>query len=288
MISLIICSRKQDVSAELKENIRRTIGTEYELVVIDNSDSSKSIFSAYNEGAARATGDFFCFMHEDILYRTVDWGRNVIRSFEDETVGLIGIAGGKYLPPFPGYWFSNPDDRCINIIQHSGKGDAAVHDYVNEAAADSTDVVAVDGVWFCIRKNLFERISFDEAYYSGFHIYDLDICMQVLAAGYRCRVVYDILIEHFSIGNGGRTWLDSALRFVDKWRGSLPVKTTDFSWSPSRKKACWRALAEVLERMEAFGYPQRTIRRTALSAIPGIPLTKSRHMRRVFRSLFRH
>ena len=46
MISCIICSRKSDISAELKQNIQDTIGTDYELVIIDNSHSQYSIFSA--------------------------------------------------------------------------------------------------------------------------------------------------------------------------------------------------------------------------------------------------
>ncbi len=68
MISLIICSRKSDISNSLKENIERTIGTDYELIVIDNSTNKYSIFSAYNEGVRRSKGDILCFMHEDILY----------------------------------------------------------------------------------------------------------------------------------------------------------------------------------------------------------------------------
>ena len=74
LISLIICSRKADISEELKQNIAETIGCEYELCVIDNSRNEYSIFSAYNEGVRRAKGDILCFMHEDVLFRTNKWG----------------------------------------------------------------------------------------------------------------------------------------------------------------------------------------------------------------------
>lgn len=56
MISCIICSRRLDISAELKENIASTIGREYELVVIDNSKNERSIYGAYNHGVINSTG----------------------------------------------------------------------------------------------------------------------------------------------------------------------------------------------------------------------------------------
>ena len=70
MISCIICSRRPDISAELKENIASTIGCEYELVVIDNSKNEYSIFSAYNEGVRRAKGDILCMR----IYCTIHKG----------------------------------------------------------------------------------------------------------------------------------------------------------------------------------------------------------------------
>ena len=74
MLSLIICSRTPKISNKLEKNIAETIGCEYELVVIDNSQNKYSIFSAYNEGVKRARGSVLCFMHDDIIYKTANWG----------------------------------------------------------------------------------------------------------------------------------------------------------------------------------------------------------------------
>lgn len=285
MISIIICSRTPDISAELRENIELTVGIDHEIVVVDNSASSYSIFSAYNAGVTRSSGDILCFMHDDVRMVETNWGSKVLCHFDDGNVGLIAIAGGKYLPSFPCYWFNSTNDRYINIIQHSQIDGSTVHDYVNPESVDSTDVVSVDGVWFCIRRTLFDRISFDEATYSGFHIYDLDICMQILACGSRCKVVYDILLEHLSIGNGGQLWMDAALLFVDKWKKALPAFSTDFRWTTFRKKNCWRAFADSLERMQRFGYDNKFVKRLIFSAIPQMPFTLSRNMVRVFRAL---
>ena len=75
MISIVVCSRYPKIDVSLEKNIRDTIGdVQYEIVWIDNSHNQYSIFEAYNEGVSRSKGDYLCFMHEDIVYWSHDWG----------------------------------------------------------------------------------------------------------------------------------------------------------------------------------------------------------------------
>ena len=83
MISIIICSRFQSISKELKDNIENTVGVVHEIICIDNSKSQYDIFSAYNEGVKRSQYPLLCFMHEDILHYTSDWGKLLINHFRD-------------------------------------------------------------------------------------------------------------------------------------------------------------------------------------------------------------
>ena len=92
MISIIICSRFQSISKKLKDNIENTVGVVHEIICIDNSKSQYDIFSAYNEGVKRSQYPLLCFMHEDILHYTNDWGKLLINHFRDLKVGLIGIS----------------------------------------------------------------------------------------------------------------------------------------------------------------------------------------------------
>lgn len=50
MISIIICNRKKVLDPKLENNIKSTIGIEYEIINIDNSDNRYNIFQAYNKG----------------------------------------------------------------------------------------------------------------------------------------------------------------------------------------------------------------------------------------------
>ncbi len=221
MISIIICSRNIDISDDLKSNILTKIGIEYELIVIDNSENRYSIFSAYNEGIKRAKYPYLCFMHEDILYEVKDWGFKVIDYFEDEKVGMIGVAGTPYYPKLPGnYWTSG---IYSGKVTHSVKGEqnqtiaSWIHDTTNP-----NEVLMLDGVWFCIPKKLFDFISFDDKKYSGFHFYDLDISMQVKRLGYRILTVFDIDIVHFSKGSINKEWVSGSFVFFKKWKKYFP------------------------------------------------------------------
>jgi len=226
MISIIICSRNKDISQNLKDNIADTIGIEYELLVIDNSKNKHSIFSAYNEGVRRAQYPYLCFMHEDILFHTQDWGQTIKRHFEDETIGLIGFAGTNYLPKVPTYWFTSPFISEYNLTNDGGKSIECFHsDFFHEKTI--VDVVACDGFCMFIRKELFNEILFDEKTFTGFHYYDMDICMQVLAIKYRVCVCKDVLIEHFWSENkvkaGMNYFIFNQDLFFNKWKSYFPI-----------------------------------------------------------------
>ena len=234
MISCIICSRRPDISAELKENIESTIGCEYELVVIDNSKNDYSIFSAYNEGVHRAKGDMLCFMHEDILYHTKGWGIKVAEYFvQYPKAGLIGAAGTHYLSSIPSGWWE-AEILSGNLIQgYSENGVYKTrHDYWANSRNNPTRVVAVDGLWMCIPRKMFEEIRWDDINLNGFHGYDIDMSLQIWKASYEVHIVWDVLIEHKSPGVVDVSFYDSYKHLWTKWTDCLPlVKGSNISAS---------------------------------------------------------
>jgi len=226
MISIIICSRHTDISEELKVNIQATIGLEYELVIIDNSKNKYSIFQAYNEGVRRAKYPYLCFMHEDILYHTQDWGEKVVEHFKDEKVGLIGTIGSHFLPKTPSGWYQSKVTSGGGLVSVSKNGKIElerVGDYTHLKDQLSIEAVAIDGLWFCTPKSIFSIVYFDEQNFKGFHCYDLDICLQIRKAGFQVRIISDILLDHStSTGKFPIEWVKNTLLFFNKWEKDLP------------------------------------------------------------------
>jgi hypothetical protein len=230
-ISIIICSRYRDVKNELKNNINKTIGTDYELIVIDNFEGEYSIFSAYNEGAKRAEYPFLCFMHDDIMFHTSGWGLKVLQHLKDPKVGIIGIAGSHYAPRMPGSHWSCSGITSCNVI-HNIKGEISNELWTYfDSNKISKQAVILDGLWLCISRETMNKIKFDNITFSGYHYYDSDICLQSKKMNYENIIVLDIKIEHFSLGNRDKSWLSNSIIFFKKWGKDLPISSIELTKS---------------------------------------------------------
>ena len=227
MISIIICSKYPEISRELKENIDETIGVTHEIIVIDNSSSQYSIFSAYNKGVSHSKHQYLCFIHEDVIFKTQNWGKNLIEHLKDKNTGVIGVAGGKLATRIPASWWTvGPGFK--NLVQHYKKKSTIATETVNDQTNIKQQVVVLDGVFLSLRKELFDTIRFDEEL-TGFHAYDHDISIQTIIAGYKNYVVFNILLEHFSEGNLNAHYYTNLIKLYKKRIDYLPIFTPDIS-----------------------------------------------------------
>ena len=240
MISIINCSRQKDIPQKLYQNIDKTIGVDYEIIVIDNSNNEYSMCSAYNAGVKRARFPYLCFMHEDIIYMTKDWGMRVIDHLSDTNTGIIGNFGGHYIPDFfPAIYVDGPvTGQFIQGQTINGRYITNKVDYHKFCEGKSVEVAVVDGMWFCSTKKLFDRVKFDELIFSNFHCYDLDICMQMHAIGKQVKVILDILVEHGSPGNMDIKFFNQLHLWYEKWHAYFPLlRGVDKKSIPERIKS---------------------------------------------------
>lgn len=224
MISVVICSKSNNSKNVLLNNLKETIGVEYEIIAINNSKSKYSIFSAYNLGVKRSKFPIICFMHEDLKFHTKNWGQKVIDHFKESEFSMLGVAGSDCILKIPGT-YSTSGIVYWNLLQSNEDGSKTDHLYYNPDSSIIKEVYAIDGLWFCVKKKLFDTIKFDDERYSGFHFYDFDISMQLINHGYKIGVIYDVLMEHFSYGKINLEWLTNSTIFFNKWSAVLPLGT---------------------------------------------------------------
>lgn len=231
MISIVICGRKKHISEALLANINETVGIEYDLIYIDNSENKYNIFTAYNKGVDLAKYELICFMHDDLVFKTNHWGELVLNHFANQRVGAIGVAGSPYASYMKGPWWSCGlvaqniihEYKSTLYYNHPFNNNSALLNNASLNDKQSLPVVVLDGVWFCVRKSLFKTIRFDQNTYSGFHMYDMDISLQLFQLGVELRCVYDIDIAHQSIGKLNKDWITQRTLFFNKWRKDLPM-----------------------------------------------------------------
>jgi len=258
MISIIICSRDADISEDLRNNIRETIGMEYELIIVDRSQHNQSIFKAYNIGIDRSKYDLLCFIHDDILFHTRQWGRILLEHLTPNPLGLVGVAGGVLAPRVPAQW--NFGLHFVHILQYKKRrGYSELLEGASFNNQLSQSVVTIDGVFMACRKELFKNIRFDELSFKGFHCYDLDISLQAHALGFENRIISNLLLEHFSEGKLDRNWIESQLLLWRKWRNRLPFSLAPISNEELTEKEISYMEHSFTRRMVRRGFSNQQI-----------------------------
>ncbi|WP_374948749.1 glycosyltransferase [Mucilaginibacter sp.] len=232
MISLIVCSIQPDLLQQLTENVAATVGVPYEIIATDNRNTGKGISQVYNEALVKAQYEILCFVHEDIIIQTQNWGRVLVNLFKDTSLGLVGVAGSSYRPLTPSAWVGiGPATVFNNIIQgyqYTVSPDTLI--YANPKNQKLVNVVCVDGVWLSTTKKVASEILFDQETFKGFHFYDIDFSMSVVQK-YKVAVTFEILIKHLSEGRYDSEWLKNSIKFSEKWQARLPLAIGNFSKS---------------------------------------------------------
>lgn len=226
MISIVICSQHTALPELLTNSIRQTIHTDYEIIHIHNSANQYSIFEAYNQGVEKSKFPYICFVHDDVVFHTPTWGETLIRHLSNPQTGIIGVAGCGLIVPISGRW--NALFLGMSLIQSDRYKRKKTRRIYNSSSICPAPwpVVALDGVFLAMRKELFSTIRFDESI-TGFHGYDLDICIQSHVAGYRNYAVDDILIEHLSNGKFSLDFYQNTFAIYQKWEKYWPLKIHD-------------------------------------------------------------
>ncbi|MBP8067249.1 MAG: hypothetical protein KAY27_01685 [Pedobacter sp.] len=263
MISIIIASVKEDLLANVSQNIRDTIGVEFEIISFDNANGKYGLCELYNIGAQRAKFDHLCFMHEDIKMKTKDWGKVVLEHFSNcPKLGVLGVAGSTYKSSAPSGWGigNEPNTELYNYLQSfKEENKPSIHAYLNRTKVKLQNVATVDGMWFCTTKKIALRHGFDEKLFRGFHCYDLDFCLNVGRA-FDISVTFNILMEHFSEGGYNKQWFIETLKFQEKWQYMLPKSVATIS-NRTKRTIEKRAYLILFERLINLGFEKEYIRK---------------------------
>lgn len=223
MISVLICSINPEFLKKVQENIRDSIGIPFEVLHFDNSVEKYGICKVYNDLAAKAKFPYVCFLHEDIILKTENWGKKIIETFsEDPEIGLVGIAGSKYKSAYFSGWYSRVKKLdCANYFHQYPSG--SEHVFLSPTDTKSNEeVVCIDGVMMCCKRAIWKQTLFDEELLKGFHFYDIDFSLRV-SHQYKVMVTFDIDLIHITTGGDySNNWVETAILFHEKKEDKLP------------------------------------------------------------------
>jgi hypothetical protein len=257
MISIIIASTNEMMLQNVSENIKETIGVDFEIISFNNGNGERGLCDIYNEGAKQAKYELLCYMHEDINIKTKNWGDIVSNTFAaDQKIGLIGVAGSSYKTMVPSGWFCDAGAKKVNYVnllqRYKFSETETKHVSENLKNEKFSKVIVVDGVWFCTKKQIVASNNFDESIFKKFHCYDLDFSLQV-SKTHHAVVTYEVLLEHFSEGNYDQTWIEETLKLHKKWINYLPIDLEGLS-KKEKSIAEKYSFRVFLKQMKLSGY----------------------------------
>lgn len=213
-ISIITCSVDNAKFNAFKKNVKEIFGDDVQLIRIDDA---VSIAEGYNRGIDQAYGDILIFCHDDIEFLNANAAE--IIKYDLKENDIVGVAGTSLVKE--GIWISagqpfthgqvlhelNQSDSGYNLCVYGlGRDDAIVH-----------DIQALDGLFLGVRRDVVDKVRFDEQLFDGFHLYDLDFTYAAYLKGVRIIVDYKIHLLHKSIGKYDQNWKRYAERFNRKY-----------------------------------------------------------------------
>jgi GT2 family glycosyltransferase len=206
LVSIIIPNKDHpDVLARCVESLARSSYANYEVLVVENGSTRPETHAYYaelrkqphvrilewvnpfnyaavnNYAAHQAKGDLLLFLNNDIEAINPDWLEELVKAAVQPGVGAVGAK----------LYYADDTIQHAGIVV--GMGGVAGHSHLNypRAAAGhgqrllyTQNVAAVTGACLLMPKRVFDAVGgFDEGFVLAFN--DVDLCLQVLAAGYR-------------------------------------------------------------------------------------------------------
>lgn len=217
MISVIFCSIDQVKTDETIRQYSTMLREEpHEIIVIQDA---RSLAEAYNRGLNQAKGDIIVLSHDDIEFLQPSTWLSKIKSHLN-TFDLIGLAGTSKLIG-PAWALAGPPYNFGQVAELNVGGEPYRVLIFGTPLSVVPNIQAVDGLFMVFKRNVIDKVRFDEKVFTGFHCYDIDFSFSVYKEGFRLGVATDIPVLHASNGNFDNTWAMYAQRLCDKHYANL-------------------------------------------------------------------
>jgi hypothetical protein len=203
-IAVITCTNDAAAYAECRRYINALelpAGFELEFVPVTGASG---MAPGYNQAMSRTDAKYKVYVHQDVLIVHRDFFKDLIRLFEENpATGLVGVIGGKKIPP-SGVWWEAAE--TVGKIFHSNHGYMHLLDFGNGGDGPWTEVQAVDGLLIATQADL----PWQDDLFPGWHFYDASQCLEFLRAGYRIAVPRQQ--QPWCLHDCGSTPMDEAYR----------------------------------------------------------------------------
>ena len=210
--------RSEEQNQDFINHVKATIGVKHKTVCYPNFNQF-SLPQVYNQAIKeQAEKDcVFVMCHNDIWFKTINWGKILLAKYNNSDYGIIGIAGSTFVPDTGRWW----DDRSkmYGIVGHKNAVKEWVSEFSNEIRGIQP-VVMIDGLFMSLDPDKIVK-PFNENY-EKFHFYDMPFCIDNYLEGVDVGVISQIRVLHESVGEVDAEWEANRLKFIEEY--NLPIR----------------------------------------------------------------
>jgi hypothetical protein len=202
---------------------------------------SRSYNALLDEFALREDLEALVLVHQDAEIVDSGFCAIVRETLEDPAVGLVGCVGAVGVRSIAWWEASVTCASFINRYEEHGGGDLPSFSWSwSEAPAYARigEVETLDGFVMILSPWVVRNLRFDESL-GQFHGYDLDLCLQVRAAGRKVMTADFRAIHHrqLEMVPDPEQWVDAHMKVADKWDGEMGIGIGPGTWKERAHRA---------------------------------------------------
>ena len=209
----------EEFNKDFINHVGATIGVQHKTICYPNFNEF-SLAQIYNDAIEKHNEKncIFVMCHNDIWFKTKNWGKLLLTKFNNSKYDIIGVAGSTYLPT-SGMWWEDRS-KMFGIVEHTNGITTWVSEF-SKPIVGVKEVVLIDGLFMAFNPETIIH-KFDEDF-KGFHFYDLSFCIPNYLDGCNIGVTTVIRILHKSVGQVNQQWENNRLQFAKRYEDDLPM-----------------------------------------------------------------
>ena len=179
-ISFIIAVNDEITYSQCEINIKNLIvPTDFEIEIIPIRDALY-LTKAYNYAMNSSSAKYKVYLHQDVLIINKNFINDILKVFNNVSIGVIGMCGTKSIPKSAVWWEST---ELVGKVYESHTGNLGLLKF-NEVEAEFDEVEGIDGLIMATQYD----VPWREDIFKGWHFYDMSQCVEFKKLGYKVVV----------------------------------------------------------------------------------------------------
>lgn len=199
-IAFIMCVNNDELYDEVLLYLSDLIVPNGYAIEIIDVRGATSMCSGYNRALKSTDAKYKIYIHQDTYIYNKEFIRDILRIFENDDIGCIGLVGCMLLPKSGIWWRSNSKRGKVIIEKEFEECNVLDYGIINGLYEN---VEAVDGFLLATQYD----IEWREDIFTGWHFYDISMCMEMKRHGYEV-VVANQGDEYWALHCPGNKMLD--------------------------------------------------------------------------------